>query len=1039
MQKGRPADSASASSISIHDGPSTRAVVIALSRASRVLDHQEVAMVERICEAGKRFLRERADALVRRAQGMPVLRCYSSDATPGTSEERIRMASTLDDFAIADRRGKSTKDFLMQCAFYKTFTSAGVSLRTPVFRDGRPLSAGKSVWNLFNSMLDFGGSLAEYNHTGISLEFFCADRGCYDCMDTRCRQYYATTVPKVTADMPDISILKQWYLSAACALHDGQNSLKSSLYLYMNDTILMREVHVIIASLRNSYEELAGHIGGWLNEVLLFDDIDDYPEQEWSSFWVALGTAPQFVDIILKLRLAWVDGRLRISRSFEDSTTAMADISMIVLAMLQFENFSDSRWLGAGPACRCLLRALMVGLESLVRFVRKDRFVSEWYIGGFDKLNIRSRTFIAVASVVSFIPEAMQTELLEDPRIPMRVEALERLVREEAAWVMNLPEFFWATLASVLGPPASTLRHEATASSVVCIGFLTRRIFRAARQMPWLLCAGCISDNLRKLYKEECPEEDTSRKIWQLMHLSYPLAQVEAAVRLMQSCPWTIGLNEQMHGQQAAIRKLHKGYSRRVLTARSMVSLLKPLLMIPDDQRRDNNMKRKLEALDRRKPERLRGMNIFVRDAMGSAMSSGGGKERLPAEVRMAIMSRCANEFANLSPCQKKSYSYRAIVEAGDKRKELDAAREAVWSNVKLRRLRSEEDLGSFDLKFSCATFSDAELARFGELIMGPDFSRTRLPALRDVAMKAPGVPLVPLQLHLAAQRVRGPPPLQTARPQWLAPLCTHRELFRDTALMFETPQGSRHFFLFTFAVQRPQLICLTPLVLQEHYLRPVEVTGENFERISQEFFKFHFVCDLDKFVFDARFDFGEDYRVFLVPGLRFLAGGRIASASSELMLDDFLAGLPEKNSVGPSESDDTRSSGAQQSNERLAAAIQKFPWLLSVAGADGELGEPQPDPHGGAELAIANVAEVEDETEEIVIDRVFEELHQRRADILDGDAGQASFPVRLLGGGLGPPATGASRTTPSRPRPPRRRSAPSVSPTPCLVPPGST
>ena len=281
-------------------------------------------------------------------------------------------------------------------------------------------------------------------------------------------------------------------------------------------------------------------------------------------------------------------GKLRARSSYCARPETMSDISMVVLGLMQFENFSDSRWLGAEPACRCLLRSMMVGLESLVAFVRRDRLVSEYFISGFGKLSAKSRRFIGVASVVSYVPEAFQIAILEDPWIPLRIEALESIVQEGAAWVWNTPLDFWQKISAVLGCLAGKIRHAAMSAVMVCLGFLERRVFRAAREAPWNLCIGdSIDENLNKLVMQEKPREDTTAKIWSLLRLNYPRQQLVLAIRLMQSCAWSIGLNEQMHAQQAALKKLHHGYGRRTLAARSFVALLKPLLA-PSPQANDS-------------------------------------------------------------------------------------------------------------------------------------------------------------------------------------------------------------------------------------------------------------------------------------------------------------------------------------------------------------------------------------------------------------------------------------------------------------------
>lgn len=309
----------------------------------------------------------------------------------------------------------------------------------------------------------------------------------------------------------------------------------------MNDAQAMKDTHVVIAALRNSYEHLAIHLAGWLGEALAFEDQGDFDEAAWSHFWVAIGVEPQFVELLLKLRMEWRNEKLVVCIPHRDRPGVFEDVSMLVMGLMRFENLSDSRWLGAGPACRCLLRSLAVGLDSLVRFVRRDASVSEYHIRGFSKLTKHLRRFIALASIVSFIPEVVQTELLGNPRVPMRAEALQSLMSEEADWVLNLPEAFCSRLEATTGTCRSLLQHEAASAAMVCCAFLERRLFRAARQLPWRLCRGSIIDNLKELRDQKEPAEDLANKLWQLLRLGYPLQQLEQAVELLRSCPWSIG------------------------------------------------------------------------------------------------------------------------------------------------------------------------------------------------------------------------------------------------------------------------------------------------------------------------------------------------------------------------------------------------------------------------------------------------------------------------------------------------------------------
>lgn len=313
------------------------------------------------------------------------------------------------------------------------------------------------------------------------------------------------------------------------------------------------------------------------------------------------------------------------------------------------------------------------------------------------------------------------------------------------------------------------------------------------------------------------------------------------------------------------------------------------------EERKQNTLKRKIAALETQKPGRLTGVNMFIRDAMAQAAAASGGRDRMPPEVRLAIVSRSAREYAALDSVQKHNYSHRAAIEAQSRHEAIQDSRVALQHQVKLRKMRSADDMDAFDLRFSSACFTDGELRRLGDLAKSDDFSGKRLQALRDVAMLPPSLPPAPIRMHVSAQVVCGPAPLRTARPKWLAPMCAHREAFKDTGLIFQVPSGERYFYCFVFAVQSPYMVCLAPMTLQEPAFEALQIDDQNFEQVASDFARFTFKVRLADFVLDAQFPFGDEYTVFLVRGLRRLAGGCIVSGCEEVPLYDFIADLPTK------------------------------------------------------------------------------------------------------------------------------------------------
>lgn len=156
-----------------------RELVCRLASASLVLDH--------IGDPSGGCSRQRNDSFrIERLPWSPrhvgFLFCGAPRRTQRQALRRSGCDRRARSMATADRRGKSTKDYLMQICWFKTVTSGSITLRSLVLRDDQPSPQGKMLWHLWQAMRQFGPALVELGHTGSSIDFFCADRGCYDSM-----------------------------------------------------------------------------------------------------------------------------------------------------------------------------------------------------------------------------------------------------------------------------------------------------------------------------------------------------------------------------------------------------------------------------------------------------------------------------------------------------------------------------------------------------------------------------------------------------------------------------------------------------------------------------------------------------------------------------------------------------------------------------------------------------------------------------------------------------------------------------------------
>ena len=89
---------------------------------------------------------------------------------------------------------------------------------------------------------------------------------------------------------------------------------------------------MVIASVRNSYNQIAAHLLPWLEIVVVFmPPGDEEEEEQWRCFWEALGAEPAWAEFLAHLFIHWEDERLHFSNILESAPDALSQISACVL------------------------------------------------------------------------------------------------------------------------------------------------------------------------------------------------------------------------------------------------------------------------------------------------------------------------------------------------------------------------------------------------------------------------------------------------------------------------------------------------------------------------------------------------------------------------------------------------------------------------------------------------------------------------------------------------------------------------------------
>jgi hypothetical protein len=418
--------------------------------ASTVWSDAEKQEVRKLCEVGKSFLRQKLVALVKQAKGAPTLLSYSCDGTPLTTKQRFR--SQLGEKA-GRRVGGASQEFLVQQALVRFVDGKGVAHTGVAFRDTLPLTEGKSAWAIFAAAVDFLPTLREMGCASIAIQHVSFDRALHAPLSRRFQQHHAL-VNQRQGSPPDgatgevgwrgreLQSMLQWDASTPCSAHDAHNALKWALLQDFSDPDLLKDTHISIESLRNSYGMLSQYMAAWLGKTILFVD-EPLAGEVLYDLYTLLGVEADSADALVEMVL---EGRLQVSRAWGDRADLCEKLSGALLHLWRFSRFTASRWVTVGAACRALTLGLLTGLGSLVHAIVSDPSASKFHIGGFARIHGRVTAFVVKVGVVAYIPETFLAELLEDDRLVARLDPLGRALDEELSWVMRIKPAVWGLL-----------------------------------------------------------------------------------------------------------------------------------------------------------------------------------------------------------------------------------------------------------------------------------------------------------------------------------------------------------------------------------------------------------------------------------------------------------------------------------------------------------------------------------------------------------------------------------------------------------------
>lgn len=972
-----------------------RAEFLDFCRVGKSLGDDDDKRCAQLAEVLKAHLKDKCNQLVHGANGQPLLFCYSCDATSFLCAD-VQQNASLGTSIV--RKGKVLHEFLMQRGFCKIVHASGREQLEVLFADPLPLTEGKSCWNQFAAGSKFYPMLRQQGHRGICVFHLSADRavlsGLTRMFRQRLRAYYSDEFgPPLGPEKPLLE-RSDLFVASGCAAHDIQNSLKWALASCGGPECL-KDAHIVIESLRNSFSLLQARVRSFLLTRLAFDEAP-FDIEEISAFWQNMGVEAHMVELLAEVNPWWHAGHLWVSAAIRDAPDMLDKVGAVMLYMFRWRRFVDTRWCTVGPACRAVLCSLCVGLEALVGATRADPKATDFHLHGFERLSPHVKRYMVVGGMTSFVSDALLAEVLADDRLARRPQELRQDLLAEIDWVESVGDLTWQRLAAVVGGGSDWrgLRAEVVAASHVCAAYIHRKVFDVLSGWPWKLLEGDLEDNLAALEaSNDAPGDPFADGIRELLRAGCNREQVKAAVLLLRDAPWSTAPVEQSHGSCAVLHKFHPLYSGAQLAQRAMLHQCRHLFTTSAG---DRALVRKADAVrksQRSRRNRTSGRHEFFGFLMASVKDSLPEGAKMSETLRRTVMRQHSQLYQGLPPQDRASFDRlsvrRAEERAASDRGDTEYLKSAL--ELALERQRVEEEAGGLTIRSTSVRFGDRDLAALSAMLRSPEFSKSQAKRLRETAALPPRIP--PPEA-IAALEACSPPPPAASRPApaWLRSLCRNRDELRNSVLFTSDDDGSVA-YLFCYATKSPLLAMFLSLRVRAMVLPCWDDCGpEEFEQAWQEWAEYAFEVVPGAYISHEELQLPEDAELQLVRDA-FFKGPRSVVADGPA--EPLSAWVCEKKEAKGDVSERRRPPTRSSLGDDLVAA---HPWLEEyLHSSGGRSSGSRQGPHLPPAAVAANEVEVLT-TEEM--DAVWAALAAKReAWAAESVTAEGAFQTKIRGG----------------------------------------
>eukprot|EP00971_Amphidinium_carterae_P347875 6490111-Amphidinium_carterae.2 len=465
-------------------------LILRLGKPAASLSQTDALACRQLTEAVNDSLREGVANTVESGQGRPVLFQYASDCTPMKVAHRISAGSVSASSRSITRQGYSLKEFLVQTGFLKYFNTENEIGVKVLLREPLALEHGKKAGNLFTAAVDF---VPKFEHVtgGIRLLAHVFDRAQYSSLGRMLAQDQGVKDERSNTEGNALEALMSWPVNVACAAHDAQNALKWALQLGTADPEMVKDMYIMVESLRNSIDSLHIHLPKFVAEHL--SPAEDILQSEpLRQIWAALGVTDDTPEYLVETQLRYIGDELLIHPSFADQPEAPERVCSVLMSLARFPKFTESRWLSVATASKALTATVLVGMDQWVSTCLSAEGSSEYYLGGYRRFSNEHKLQVMKIAFASYPADAFIAELLEDDRLMRNRDHYAEAILDEVTYLANLDMQVWQMLVNACNgaAEAEAFRSDCMHSALVVQAFIRDKKLTPLHSLPFSL--GCM-------------------------------------------------------------------------------------------------------------------------------------------------------------------------------------------------------------------------------------------------------------------------------------------------------------------------------------------------------------------------------------------------------------------------------------------------------------------------------------------------------------------------------------------------------------------